>query len=304
MHDSILSLCSCTEPQKSQIISTGREWKKPVAKADESTQQNNQQFHSDGSGSKVSQEQYLLLHVLWPSPKLAEALNPNEYGLVPPFADAGDFPQQLASLSQASKQPGERERQLLVKDLNALDTHGRKVANTFSEFTALLEVDATTDVIPKQVVIQLLTTLSESIISMCEATRNVSMFINLSSAGIDGDVSRKVSSAMTSEPVLSSRVTPGEVRTVRASTSTPTLSVITEASKKMTVAEIRRCASAVLLPVLLQCFRKRRKGRGASLGRPLCLLLPRQFAPLHPHSPLCKRLARRILGPSERSVQH
>jgi len=235
-------------------------------------------------------------------------LNPNEYDLVPPFADAGDFPQQFASPSQASKQPGERERQLLVKDLNALDTHGRKVANTFSEFTALLEVDATTDVIPKQVVIQLLT-LSESIISMCEATRNVSMFINLSSAGIDGDVSRKVSSAMTSEPVLSSRVTPGEVRTVRASTSTPTLSVITEASKKMTVAEIRRCASAVLLPVLLQCFRKRRKGRGASLGRPLCLLLPRQFAPWHLHSPLCKRLARRrlarrILGPSERSVQH
>jgi hypothetical protein len=37
-----------------------------------------------------------------------------------------------------------------------------------------LESDYASDTIPKQVVIQMLMTLSDSIISMCEATRNVS----------------------------------------------------------------------------------------------------------------------------------
>lgn len=73
---------------------------------------------------------------------------------------------------------------------------------------------------------------------MCEATMNVSTFINLSSAGAGGDVSRKVSSATTSEPMLSSRVVPGEVHTVK--TPTPAPSVTTGTTKKMTMAEIRR----------------------------------------------------------------
>lgn len=132
----------------------------------------------------------------------------------------------------------ERERKLLVSDLNSLGTHGRGVANSYSEYIAMLESDASSDVIPKTVAIQMLTTLSDSIISMCEAARSVSTFVRLSGSGGSSDIGQRVAEGTTRPPNTDARVQPGEVRSTSSPSRAP--SVATDASRRMTPAEIRR----------------------------------------------------------------
>lgn len=145
----------------------------------------------------------------------------------------------IMATRKAQEAAKERERELLVKDLNLLNLSGLKVANSYSEYVAMLESDAETDVIPKSIAIQMLTSLRDSIIDMCASTRNVATFVNLSSAGVGGDnIGHLVAGGTTRPPQTDSRVPPGEMR----SSSTPSRagSVATDASKKLTPAEIRK----------------------------------------------------------------
>lgn len=144
----------------------------------------------------------------------------------------------IMATRKAQEAARERERDNLVRDLNALDTSGRKVASSYSEYIAMLESDTSSDVVPKQVALQMLTTLSDSIISMCESTRNVSTFIRMSSAGQTEVMSRRAADLTTKEPATHHRVPPGETRSVSSASRAP--SVITESSKAMSPAEIRR----------------------------------------------------------------
>ncbi|KAF7585159.1 hypothetical protein BBP40_012060 [Aspergillus hancockii] len=142
----------------------------------------------------------------------------------------------IMSARKAHDAAKEKERENLVRDLNELDTHGRKVASSYSEYIAMLESDASSDVLPKQVALQMLTTLSDSIIAMCSATRNVAAFIRFSSGG-EGTSSRGYAHS-TKEPATGSRVPPGDMKSV--STPSRPASTTTEAAKAMSPAEIRR----------------------------------------------------------------
>ncbi|KAL4864623.1 hypothetical protein BDV12DRAFT_200952 [Aspergillus spectabilis] len=107
----------------------------------------------------------------------------------------------------------------------------------------MLENDTGSDVIPKQVVLQMLGSLSDSIIAMCQATRNVATFVRLSSGG-NGDSTRAMSTATTREPNLGSRVPPGDVRSMGSHSRPP--SVTTDVSRGMSPAEIRKARRAKL----------------------------------------------------------
>lgn len=145
----------------------------------------------------------------------------------------------IMATRKAQEAVKERERELLTKDLNLLNINGLKVANSYSEYVAMLESDADTDVIPKHVAIQMLTSLRDSIIDMCASTRNVATFVNLSSAGMGGDnIAHVVAGSTTRPPLTDSRLPPGEMR----SNGTPSRagSVATDTSKRLTPAEIRK----------------------------------------------------------------
>ncbi|PWY90549.1 hypothetical protein BO94DRAFT_593418 [Aspergillus sclerotioniger CBS 115572] len=138
----------------------------------------------------------------------------------------------------------EKERDNLVKDLTSIDVHGRKVASSYSEFVAMLESNAKSNVIPKQIALQMLTTLSDSIISICKATHNVSTFIHFASGTVGGDSDSYASE--TKDPATYSRVTPGETKSVSSQSRAP--STVTDAFKAMSPAEIRRTRQRAKTP--------------------------------------------------------
>lgn len=110
----------------------------------------------------------------------------------------------------------------------------------------MLESDTSTDTVPKHVAIQMLTTLSDSIISMCESTRNVSTFIRVSSAG-GSDALRGMGTATTRDPDTSSRVPHGDVRSLSSQSRVPSraASVVTDMSNAMSPSEIRKAKRKV-----------------------------------------------------------
>ena len=132
----------------------------------------------------------------------------------------------------------EKERELLAKDLNSLSVHGRKVASSYSEYVSILEKDPDTETVPKAVALQMLTTLSESIISMCEASRNVATFVKLATPVAGGSDMSSLTSSVTREPLTSSRLHPGEVRTLPL--PPPATSAPSAGARKMSAAELRR----------------------------------------------------------------
>jgi hypothetical protein len=88
------------------------------------------------------------------------------------------------------------------------------------------------------VAIRMLTTLSDSIISMCEAARSVSTFIKLSGAGGGGDMGQLVAGGTTRPPNMDSRVPPGEMRSM--SSPSRAGSMVTDKSRRLAPAEIRK----------------------------------------------------------------
>lgn len=139
---------------------------------------------------------------------------------------------------KAQEAAKERERELLVKDLNSFNTNGRKVANSYGEYVAMLESDSSSDVIPKTVAIQMLTTLRDSLISVCEASRSIATFIKIAGSGGGGDIGQLVASGTTRPPNMDSRVPPGDVRSMSSPSRAP--SVATDTSRRLTPAEIRK----------------------------------------------------------------
>lgn len=127
-----------------------------------------------------------------------------------------------------------------MRDLNKLDKHGRKVAESYSKYMVMLESNTGSDIIPKHVALQMLTTLSNSIISMYKSTRNVSIFISMSSSSAGTAIIQHVSSSTTKEPATYACIPPGKVRSTLSVTVSHAPSVITNTSKAMSPAEIRR----------------------------------------------------------------
>ncbi|KAL3440021.1 hypothetical protein BJX65DRAFT_291234 [Aspergillus insuetus] len=143
----------------------------------------------------------------------------------------------IMSSKKAQEAAKERERAALTRDLNAIDSNGRQIANSYSEYVAMLENDTDNDAIPKAVAIQMLTSVADSLIGLCQASRNVSTFMRMSS-GSGGSVSGGMGGASTREPNVASRVPPGDVRSMGSQSRAP--SVATDVSRTMSPAEIRK----------------------------------------------------------------
>lgn len=138
-----------------------------------------------------------------------------------------------------------RDSELMVKSINEMSSSCNKISNSYSEAIEMMERDPDTDVISKKEFMQLITATRDAMMDLCAATRDVSTLISFSQGSGGGDnVAHMVASGTTRPPQISSRVTPGEVR----SSGTPSRAgSVASGSARVTPAEIRarrRLASA------------------------------------------------------------